>query len=199
MRTIITITFFIMLGNLICAQESKKYLKLKSSYKYREGYIIDKDSIKVKGLIKDNLASNSKKYSIVNFVEIDGTKKRYYPNDLKGFGYSIYKFVSDKSLFYQIVEIGGDVNLYKNVSEKRSIVAGVNNMSMSYSSSIERFYLKRKNETTFKLVTKKRFKEEFSKYFEGCDEIVNDILNEKITYKDIRTIVRKYNYCKKYH
>lgn len=46
------------------------------------------------------------------------------------------------------------------------------------------------------LVRKKKFKEDFSTFFEDCENVVLEILDEKLTHKDIKTIVRKYNYCK---
>ena len=68
--------------------------------------------------------------------------------------------------------------------------------SMNYSSTSEDFSVKRTEETSFKWVKKKNFKKEFSNYFEECEIVKAAILNNKLTHKDIESIVRKYNYCK---
>jgi len=183
--------------NLTYGQESKKYLKLKHNLNYREGYILDSDSILIKGLIKDNVMTEVKKYSVITFVEVDGTKKKHYPNGIKGFGYSSHKFVSDNSLFYEVEQKGRRVSLYKNLSVSTWSAPGAPGMpSTTHSTSREDLYVKRDNERTFKLVKRNNFTEEFSEYFKDCEEIVRKILAKEYTHKDIKKIVSKYNHCK---
>ena len=192
---ILTLTIFII--NLSYGQESKKYLKFKRKDNYIEGYILNKDSIRVEGLIKDNLMNEAKKYSVVTFVKLDGTKKNYYPSEIKGFGCSLYKLVSNNLSFYEVVNKGKKVSLYKKSYVTSWSAPGAPGMgSMTYSSSNENFYVKRDNEAIFKLVRKKNFVEEFSEYFKDCEEIMNKILSKEYTHKDIKRIVSKYNYCK---
>lgn len=179
------------------AQESEKYLKLKQNSNYREGYILDRDSLKIKGLIKDNLLNEAKKYSVVTFVQMNGTTSKYYPSEIKGFGYSINDFVSDGSSFYEIIQRGKRVSLYKNVSVTNWSTPGAPGMApMNHSSADESFYVKRSDEIHFKEVRKKNFEVEFSLYFKDCEEIVNKIQAKEYTHKDIKQIVSKYNYCK---
>lgn len=197
MKSTLALALLILSVNLAHSQESKKYLKLKQDYNYREGYILDKDSMKVNGLIKAHMMNEAKKYSIVTFVQTDGTKKKYYPSGIKGFGYSIYEFVSDNSSFYEVVSKGRKVSLYKNLSVSSWSSPGAPGMApVTYSSTIEDLYVKRDNETTFKLVRKKNFAVEFSEYFKDCEEIVNKIIAKEYTHKDIERIVSKYNHCK---
>ena len=68
---------------------------------------------------------------------------------------------------------------------------------MTYSNEHEYFFVKKTNETSTKLVKQKNFKEEFSKYFSDCEEVVEKIRREEYSYTDIRQIITKYNYCHK--
>ena len=189
MKKTIFIILLTIVGNLTYGQESKKYLEVKKNYNYREGYILNKDSVRVKGLIFNNRMKELRKYSVVTFVDLNGTKKKYHPNQLKGFGYSIFEFVSDNKLFYEVIQKGKKVSLYKILS--------ANSVSYGMSTAtIENFYVKRTNETSFKLVKKSKFQEEYSNYFKDCENVAAEILNKELDYKDIDTIVRRYNACR---
>lgn len=155
MRILICITFFIFQGLSGYGQESKKYLKLKANYNYREGYIITLDSTREEGLIKDYLRE-VKKYSVVTFVNKKGAKNKYYPNEIRGYGYAFYRFVSSKSSFFEIVKSGNRVSLYKNISVSSWSVPGAPGMApMTYTSQGESFFVKKPGENTFKWVRKK--------------------------------------------
>ena len=181
----------------ICrAQESAKYLKLKKTPEYRTGYVLTHDSVTIQGLIKRNFNNKASNYSIVKFVHTDGSKEKYYPSNILSFGYSYRKFVSDKLSFYEIIHSGKNVTLYKNVSSSSWSTPGAPGMgSTTYYSTNENFYVKRDCERTFTKVRKKRFKEDFSAYFNDCESIRTQILEDQVTYKDIKTIVRNYNAC----
>lgn len=197
MKLILTV-LLISIGTSAHCQESETYLKFKQNFRYREGYILNMDSVKVEGLIKDNLAEDDKKYSVVNFVDKSGKKRKYKPDNIKGYGYSIHNFVSDKFAFYEIVVIGRKASLYKIISKTTwSNPTGVGMSSMTYSNENESFFVKKINEPSMKLVRKKNFKEEFSKYFGDCEEVVEKIRKEEFTYTQIRQIITKYNYCDK--
>lgn len=134
---------------------------------------------------------------MILFVHLDGTKKKYYPSDIKGYGYSIYKFESSYSSFYKIVQTGMKVNQYMNISVNSWSTPGSPGISsMNYSLTSGDFYMRQTNDYFFKLVRKKKFKEEFSKYVEDCDGVSSEILNGNLTHKDIKTIVGKYYFCK---
>ncbi|TRX48726.1 hypothetical protein FNH22_28610 [Fulvivirga sp. M361] len=193
--------FFVLIPLLITtsvnAQASKKYQKLRKNYHYREGYIITKDSTKITGLIKYSIYFEAKKYGLVNFVHTDGKKRKYYPKDLNGYGHSIHKFVSDNSRFYEIVQTGKNIGLYKNISVTSWSTPGPNGTGpMTYSSSDESLYVKRSMDNSFKLVRKKKFKEEFSRYFEDCPALSSEIQHGRLTHEDISRIVIQYNHCK---
>lgn len=186
--------FFVII--LTHGQVSKKYLKLKANYNHQEGYIIKNDSSIVKGLIKDGYLNEAKPYSVVNFVDVHGSKEKYHPDDLKGFGYSMMSFVSDGESFYQIIYNGTKMSLYKNISVVASVGAMVPGMApMIYSSINDELFVKRHGEKSYKWVTKTNFAREFSEYFTDCEELRTNILNKKLTHEDIRSIVRRYNHC----
>lgn len=191
------LSLLILTAAITQGQESSKYNKLKESVNYREGYILDSDSNKVNGLIKDHLLNDAKKYTAIVFVHLDGEKKKYYPSDIKGFGYSMYKFASDNASFYEVVQSGKKVTLFKKLSVDSWSAPGAPGMPLKRSYTInEDFYVKRDNEKDFKLVRKKKFIEEFSEYFKDCEKIVSKIQSEEYTHKDIKQIVSEYNYCK---
>lgn len=140
--------------------------------------------------------NESKAYSMVTFVHQNGTKRKYYPRNIKGYGYSMYKYESDGRLFYEIVVSGKKANLYKRIYQSSTMMPGGAGMpAMTTTSSSENFYVRKINETEFKQVMKKKFKEEFAAYFEDCADLASDISEEKVTHKDIRSLVRKYNFC----
>jgi hypothetical protein len=187
----------VIFANLSHAQESEKYIKLKQNYSYNEGYILDKDSMKIEGLIKEGALSEAKKYAVVNFVHKDGTRKKYYPADIKGFGHSGDTFVSDNDSFYEIIQTGKKVTLYLNVSANYWTAPGAPGMApITHSSIDESFFVKRPNEKAFTLVRKRKFKEDFSKYFADCPAVASNILTGEFTHKDIEEIVSMYNSCK---
>jgi hypothetical protein len=196
MKSTFVLTLLILAVNLAHSQESKKYLKLKQKINYREGYILDKDSIKVKGLVKDYFVSELKIYSVVTFVHLDGTREKYKPNEIKGFGYAIYKFESDDSSFYKVIREGKKVSLYQKLHVTGFSTPEMPGIpSVSNYSKNEDYYLKKHNETTFNIVNKKNFASEYSTYFGDCEEVANKILSKQYTIENIKRIVVKYNYC----
>ena len=197
MKLIITLVLLMSTLSIGCAQESKRYLKLKQNTSYWEGYVLNRDSVKITGLVKDNLLNDTKKYSVVTFVQKDGTKLKLYPNTIKGYGYSNHSFISNGSSFLENVQHGRRLSLYKNATVTSWSAGGAPGMApMTHTNVKENFYVKRSNESVFKEVRKKNFKQDFSNYFKDCEEVSNKILNEEYNHKDISEIVRKYNYCK---
>ena len=125
------------------------------------------------------------------FAKEDGIKTTYNPSQIIGFGFSGYKYVSDGKSFYQILQKGKRVTLYK-----REVMNHICTPGGHHSSVAEYFFVKRPDESEFKEVKKRKFKQEFINYFEDCDEIVRKIQNGEYTHKDITEIVTKYNRCK---
>ncbi len=177
-------------------QDSKKYLKYQSNYNYREGYIVDNNGLKINGLIKDN--NEASQYIKVVFVRKDGQKKTLKPSDISAYGFFRSKFVSDQKQFYEIVNEGTRISLYKVLQytfvpfagQIGSSVGGVRNETKSY-------YLKKPNEAKYLLLNKKKFKEDLTNYFSNCELLKLKIQNGELTEKDLEKIVYIYNWeCK---
>ncbi len=187
----LTIPYYIftllLLTNSLSAQESEKYGKFRNNVNYREGYILNKDSIKVSGLFKDKLKNY---YSKLHFVYQDGTKKKLKPTDIRGFGTPLYFYLSDGESFYKIVTKGKRVNLYSKATKHKSTVDGY------YDIDRENFYVQKPFENAFTLVRKKNFSKEFSNYFSDCETLKVKIASKQLTHKDIEAIVNNYNKCK---
>lgn len=183
----------------LCAQgqNNEKYQKYKRNYNYRRGYIITWDSVKLEGLIKDNMMSETRKFSKIIFVSKDGIKSKYSPSEIQEFKYSGYKFISDSSSFYQRIYGGSKVSLYKNMSANYMMggSAGPGLPAMGYSSTSVNYYVRKTNETEFKLVKKSGFKSEFVIYFGDCESLKIKIENKELKSEDIRQIVAEYNSC----
>lgn len=187
---------FVSFSSFSQQKESKRYLRFKKKYNYREGYVINNDSSIIEGLLKIGSSSDSRVYSSLTFVSKAGDKSKYMPSDLKGFGYSFYEYISDHNKIYKIEQKGRKVSLYVSVSTSSWTSPGAPGMGpATYSTSSEDFYVKKPDDDEFKLVRKKKFAKQFSDYFSDCEEVKEDILKEKLTHKDIEKIVRKYNFC----
>ena len=182
----------------VYCQQSKEYLKLKATYEYDDAYVITLDSIRINGLIRTGLMSEQ--YSVVDFVHLDGSKKKYKPKNILGFGYSVFNFISIDDKFYRVVLTGNKVSLYKEVIPAKRItvpvpVNGYGIMASVYFDEKQKVFVKKPGETVFHQVVKQNFKEIFSDYFSGCKKLELKILNGQLVYTDIETIVREYNYC----
>lgn len=186
----------LLFSNNLKAQESTEYLKIRDKLNYRDGFIIEKDSTKINGLIRDDLMNESSLYSGVEFVYKDGSKKRFKPADIKGFGTIFHNYISDGESFYKIISTGDKVNLYFKLTQRASSSYGGDGGTTYMTTSKENFYTCKTIETEIKLVRKKNFIEEFSNYFSDCEKLKVKIISKKVTHKDIKSIVDEYNNCK---
>lgn len=178
------------------SQESKDYLKNKDKWNYRKGYIINRDSVKIAGLLKQFSDLNDiKRYFEVVFIPKDGSKISYNPRDIKAYGYSIYTFVSFSDSFYELVNKGSKVELYKKIVDVTHVGYG-NPGALTYRNSNEVFFVRKPSEPKLTEVKKRKFDEVFSLYFEDCPVVGSKILHKEMTEKDIEKIVKEYNWCK---
>jgi hypothetical protein len=196
MRLFVLMLFALFSGFCLQAQESARYLKFKNKYNYSRGYIIAIDSSKVEGLVKSRFGSGSARYSSVIFMSKEGKKSRYYPHEIWEYGDRVNSYASDGGSFYERVQSGPKVELYKRLSTNSwSSPGGPGMPSNHYSTESEDFYVRKMNERRFRLVKKRRFEETFAEYFGDCDAVKNSILKKEFTHKDIRKIVLHYNNC----
>jgi hypothetical protein len=184
---------------LALSQDSKSYLKNLEKSNFHSGYIINKDSVKIEGLIKEfsNL-NEGRKYLEVVFITKEGEKINYSPKMIKGYASGGYTFVSFNDSFYERVSNGPKVQLYKKlVSNTYSAPAAPGSFgSQSYKTKNEVFFVKRINDSELIEVKKRKFNEVFAEFFKDCDSLEKKIQNKEYTQKDIKKIVREYNWCK---
>lgn len=179
------------------SQESRKYLRIKKNNPdYLQGYILNKGAVRIEGLVKDNVLNETGKYSRVTFIFQDGTKARFRPDGIKGFGFWVYDYVSDDAKFYEVVQRGKKVTLYKRLREIPHPKSLESCFYDDFTIIVEDFYLKRVHEGVFKPVNEEGFNKEFSEYFADCEKTANKIRNEELTYADILEVVKQYNRSK---
>ena len=189
-------------------QETAKYLRLKATYNYKEGYIISFDTIKIIGLIKTNISRDEKKYEEVIFVHQDCSKKKYKPLDIIGYGYSSYRYESSLFSFLRIVQTGKHLNLYRTrtdnlnggkmaYSSSNPFLPSFNYASMEPIETKETYYVRKTNRSNFMRVDAYNFKGVMSMLAKDCPELLMDIKNETLTYVNISRVVRMYNLCYK--
>lgn len=188
MRTFLLLAVALLLSLELLGQESARYKRLEQNLKYTHGYIIPKGAGKIEGLIRDDYHNEAEKFSAVVFISKDGKKHRYGPDEIMEYGYHVDRFVSDGDFFYELVLKSGEVQLFKR-SAVNSWSAPSRGMGMShYSTEHDNFYVKRKEESSFKRVRKRGFDETFAEYFGDCASIRNRILKKELTHQDIRKI-----------
>jgi hypothetical protein len=185
------------LSNIYGQQESELYLKYRDNFKFIKGYIIRNDSDKIDGLLKDPIDDEASKYSSVVFIPKTGKKMTLYPKDILEYGYLSYTFVSYDNSFYELVQNGPKLKLYKK-SKKVLNTSSYGPQGQGSVSSIDReiFYLKKANEEEFIEFRKRDFDEKASEYFGDCKNLYSKIVSKELTFKDLPEIVRKFNWCK---
>ncbi len=179
----------------VLGQDSKTYLKYKDNYLYDKGYVIDLDSNKIYGLIKGSLTDDTQKYSSIVFVPKEGKRSILYPKDIIAYSYLMYTFISYNNSFYEVVENGPKVVLYK---KSKKILNTNSPQAQMYSGGIDKeiYFIKKVNETELIEFKKKDFDEISSTYFGDCKNLIIKINSKKLTYKNLPEIVKEYNWCR---
>ncbi|NOS91910.1 MAG: hypothetical protein HOP30_08305 [Cyclobacteriaceae bacterium] len=183
------------------AQESADYEKYKKSLNYWDGYIIDKGGQKIEGLVKD-LNEEKVAYQVV-FVNKAGAKKKYKPSQIRGYGYSVYKYVSNSKIFLEVVSEGKRIGIYKALTE--SINYGGLSGTAPMKSQSEGYYFKKTNEVVFfefkaeavnsiRLGKSKKVDKKLVEYFSDCESLKTRIASGELTSNDYNKIAYHYNY-----
>ena len=94
------------------SQESEKYQKLKGEYNYFEGFVVLKDSTIIEGLIRNDLDHQGVLFSMVYFVNKEGKKVKYVPDQLISYEFPKGTFISNNDKFYQLIRAGNGLGLY---------------------------------------------------------------------------------------
>ncbi len=197
-----TILLFLIFSGLLCvAQESENYLKYKKNLNYRDGYIIDRGGKKIEGLVKEQ---NEDKiaYQVI-FVNKAGAKKKYKPSQIRGYGYSVFNFVSNSKIFLEIVKEGKRIGIYKALTE--SINYGGLSGAAPMKSQYEVYFFKKTNELVFfkfksegvnsiRLGKSNKVDKDLVEYFSDCESLKARIANGELTSNDYDKIAYHYNY-----
>jgi hypothetical protein len=185
MKAILVFALFSIIFS-VSAQESDKYLKYKENENYSEGYIVDFQGNGTHGVIHCRKGNGS-----IVFVSLAGEKKILYPSDIQRFDLQGTKFVSDGNSFYEVIQEGKGVSLYKKtvVSMTVSINSAAPNPGFNEN---EVTYLKKTNDKVFSEVNKLNFKKKFSEYFGDCEQLKSKIESKELRYKDIEEIIYIY-------
>jgi 2-polyprenyl-3-methyl-5-hydroxy-6-metoxy-1,4-benzoquinol methylase len=165
MRTIIIIPF-LFLSMQASSQDFNSYLKKKEKNNFSTGYIINKDSVKIEGLIKDfSTLNEGRKYLEVVFITKEGEKFTYSPTMIKGYGVNGFTFVSFNESFFERVSNGPKVQLYKKLESNVHFAPGAPGSfaPQSYKTKNEVFFVKRANEAKLIEVKKRKFKNDMNK------------------------------------
>ena len=196
---------WIIMVALVCAeagfaQSTKEYDKYLSRANYAEGYVLNKDSVRKEGLIKDGDAkgsSNARK-NFINFVsKRTGKKFKLFPKDLLGYGFYDAQYISTGKRFLQVIELGKNVNLYMQVRDRsflRTPTTSTSTVGFNLNQKTTFFFRKAGSKEYRKLETYK-FKERFGAYFGDCIFLQAKIYNEELKPRDAEEIARLYNDC----
>ena len=168
---------------------------------YWEGYVINKDSVKLEGLIKNEngMSLNDAKKKFINFIaKKNGEKYKLYPKDILGYGIKFQnQYVSSGKLFLQVIKLGKQINLFKHVKDKSFMSApDAGGMVGSYNQLIKTtYYFQKKGSKQFKKVEKHKFKQRFMEYFADCIHLQSKIINGELGHRQAEEIAAIYNGC----
>ncbi|MCB0755033.1 MAG: hypothetical protein KDB98_05530 [Flavobacteriales bacterium] len=217
-----TLIIVVILSSNLFAQESNKYYRLKGKWNRLEGYVIDKDSVKIEGLITWVAKNSANRFNEVKFVDKTGKSKTYYPETIKGFGYDTLEYISDGNVFFEVVLKGARLNLYRNVTifqswldpHEKYLIPNRDTTSEVligklvtdptsplayppyYGPTINRandFYLQKVGHSKIKYVDPAEFNAKFAEYFYDCPTLSSRISQKLLNIKDLLQIIKIYN------
>jgi len=125
------------------------------------------------------------------------TRKEYKPGDVKSFTIDSAKYVSYSNDFYKEIVSGGKAALYQKISNNSNekIYNGPEPVGFLKTTEgrIGDYYILLAGETTFDLVTKKTFKEYFTKLFVDHESLLSKVKDGTLNYEQIGKSVELYN------
>lgn len=173
------------------AQESEKYLKLKTKLSYHEATVLMLDSTVLEGIIDERLTDGTLKPALT-FISKSGVRKTYYPNQVREFHFLHGKYFSDGKAFYRINLTGSRINLYTK-TEYKNWGSGTGSSAIPFEQ--DKTYVKKVDDDTFIQVRKKGFVKVFTKYFSDCESLQKRIMSKELTHNDFKEIAKLYNRC----
>ncbi len=195
----VTVLLVVMLCRTdVMAQSHAKYEKYLDSGNYLEGYVINRDSVVIKGLLLRKPGKEINLFSGIRFVNEQGVKNKYGPRDLKGFGYGFEQFIIYGLQIYRVVDTGNKVDIFlrvqRTLNDDVQFHMDANGMLSLYGNPSKEetyYYLKKKKG---KLVSCKKlgFSERMAKYFNDCPLLSKRIGDKEFGVADIYHMVRVY-------
>ena len=156
-------------------------------------YIINIANEKVEGVVK---LSPGEKGKLI-FLSPENKKEVYTPSGIKGFRIDSINYISYYNDFYEEISVGLKAKLYKKITDysDEKIYNGVEVVGFVKTMEGKRgdFYLLPSMATQLDLITKRNFKEYFSKLFNPNDSLISMVKNGNIEYDQIKKAVELYN------
>lgn len=153
--------------------------------KYKKGYIIEHDSLKVEGYVRVHQYHKRGKYCTFR-ENFGGIQLTYLPFEIIEYGRKGYKFVArrariDKStrkkIFAQVLEEGKKANFYRYL----------------YTKELKKLYYVESEIGTLELLTKDNYKDILHKTFEGNAKLQKCAKKVKFKERKIKKLIRKFN------
>jgi hypothetical protein len=147
----------------------------------------------MEGVVK--LSSGEKRKLI--FLSSENKRKVYTPSEIKNFSIDSINYISYCNDFYEEVSAGLKATLYKKITDYSSekIYNGIEMVGFVKTMEGKRgdFYLLPAMATQLDLITKKNFKEYFSRLFNTNDSLISQVKNGNLEYSQIKKAVELYN------
>lgn len=195
------ITVLLWIVGFVClGQSSKKYKRFLETGNYLEGYVIERDSTVLKGLIQRKPGDSPSLYTGIKFISESGEKRKYRAKDVKGFGYGFEHFVSDGNFVYAQVDKGSRIDIFLRVPKgvgrqiDHSLYLPWQNPGPGdYVFDHTAVYYLRKRGKGYHQISESNFRNSTSKYFSDCQRLSNAIKKKSLKFEDLFEIVRFYN------
>jgi len=156
-------------------------------------HIVTTGNEKVKGVVKLSAGEKGK----LVFLSPENKRKVYTPSGIKSFGMDSTNYISYCNDFYEEVSAGLKAKLYKKITDYSSekIYNGIEVVGFVKTMEGKRgdFYLLPAATTQLDLITKKNFKDYFSKLLNTNDSLISQVKNGNLEYNQIKKVVEFYN------
>ena len=156
-------------------------------------YIVTIGNEKVEGVVK---LSPGEKGKLI-FLSSENKRKVYTPSGIKSFSIDSINYISYCNDFYEEVSAGLKAKLYRKITDcsGEKIYNGVEVVGFVKTMEGKRgdFYLLPATMTQLDLITKKNFRDYFSKLFNTNDSLISKVKNGNLEYSQIKKAVELYN------
>jgi len=156
-------------------------------------YIVTTGNENVEGVGKLSPGEKGKLF----FLSSENKRKVYTPTGIKSFSIDSINYISYCNDFYEELSAGPKAKLYKKITDysDEKIYNGVEVVGFVKTTEGKRgdFYLLPATLTQLDLITKKNFRDYFSKLFNTNDSLISKVKNGNLEYSQIKKAVELYN------